>query len=73
VRILLDLKSFVFIHICKCGFYDGYARHKKLTVSSSKLRAENYEKKVACVLFRRVVFYVVRIARTMGRNSFERV
>jgi hypothetical protein len=24
VRILLDLKRFVFIHICKCGFYGVY-------------------------------------------------
>ena len=24
MQILLDLKAFVFIHICKCGIYGGY-------------------------------------------------
>jgi hypothetical protein len=44
VQILRGLKVLVFIHICKCGFYDGYARQEAdrrwLKIESEKLRKE---------------------------------
>jgi hypothetical protein len=65
VRILLDLKTFVFIHICKCGFQRVY-RHvpqvhvrqvKDEEVDSGKLQAKHRKG---------MVFYAAIIPRAMA-------
>jgi hypothetical protein len=70
VRILLDLKTFVFIHICKCGFQRVYRHVPQVHVPQVHVRQVKDEEvdsgKLQAKHRKGMVFYAAIIPRAMA-------